>query len=238
MSEHDKQAEEHRDTLEEMFEFYAMRLVLAFERLARAHSSIAHTLANPIHPKPGNPLARLFARLDQLEKNVMSQGQDLLAAVGRVQDAISPLADKVTEVGGEVQQVINLLTQPNPDVTAAIDRLNATKTALDTLGSNLQGVDDALDATLGTGGGSAGAPTISGFAPTSGAVGSAVAIMGTNLVANSQVQFGSAGAIAVTDAADDGSTCNAVVPSDATTGPITVSNAGGSATSTDEFTVT
>jgi hypothetical protein len=216
------------------------RAWLLAERFVEAVEKIARSLSHP-HPAPGmDPNTHLILEaIAKTGEKLMSQGQDLLAAVGRVQDQISPIADKITEVGGEVQQVLALLNGDNPDVAQAIQRLSAVSTSLTDAGAALQGVDDALDTQLGTGGGTGtGAPTITSFSPNAGGVGSTVTLSGTNLFRGStSIAFGSGAAAPITDAADDGSSANVLVPSDATSGTITASNAAGSGTSTDEFTV-
>lgn len=79
-------------------------------------------------------------------------------------------------------------------------------------------------------------PTITGFVPTSGDIGTAVDISGTNLTGASAVTFNNAAASQFTVVSDTSIT--ATVPSGATTGRIRVTTAGGSATSATDFTVT
>ena len=78
------------------------------------------------------------------------------------------------------------------------------------------------------------APTISSIAPTSGPVGTAVAVTGTNLTGASSVKFnGVAASFSVVSATK----INATVPAAATTGVVTVTTGGGTATG-PTFTVT
>lgn len=82
------------------------------------------------------------------------------------------------------------------------------------------------------------APTITGFDPTSGAVGATVTITGTNFdttAANNTVKF--SGTQAVVSAATSTS-LTVTVPTGAATGTITVATAGGTTTSAESFTVT
>jgi hypothetical protein len=80
-------------------------------------------------------------------------------------------------------------------------------------------------------------PTISSFSPTSGPIGIAVSVVGTNLVNPSSVTFnGVAGTI--TAVGQFGDNLNAQVPSGATTGPISVTTPEGTATSATDFVVT
>ena len=81
-------------------------------------------------------------------------------------------------------------------------------------------------------------PTITGFSPTSGAVGTAVTITGQNfdaVAANNQVKFNGIAAI-ITAATTTAITTT--VPQTATTGPITVTTPISTATSAGAFTVT
>ncbi len=78
-------------------------------------------------------------------------------------------------------------------------------------------------------------PTISSFSPSSGKVGTIVTINGTGLTQTTKVTFGvkTATFTVISD-----SKVTATVPSGAKTGKITVTTAGGSATSSGTFTVT
>ena len=79
-------------------------------------------------------------------------------------------------------------------------------------------------------------PTITGFAPTSGDIGTVVDISGSDLTGASAVTFNNVAASQFTVASDTHIT--ATVPSGATTGRIRVTTAGGTATSQTDFTVT
>ena len=78
-------------------------------------------------------------------------------------------------------------------------------------------------------------PTISSFTPTSGAVGTQVTITGTNFVGITNIAFN--GVSATSFIFDSSTQMRANVPSGATTGPISVTNAAGTATSASNFTV-
>jgi hypothetical protein len=80
-----------------------------------------------------------------------------------------------------------------------------------------------------------GPPTISNFSPTSGPVGTNVAITGTNLSTTTKVTFNGLAATSVT--LDSDTQIHAVVPTSATTGPIAVTNPQGTATTPNNFTV-
>jgi serine protease len=77
-------------------------------------------------------------------------------------------------------------------------------------------------------------PVITGFLPTSGVPGTSVTISGYNLTHVSVVRFnGSSASFTILSA----TSINATVPANATTGPISVINPGGTATSATNFTV-
>lgn len=79
-----------------------------------------------------------------------------------------------------------------------------------------------------------GAPVVTGFNPASGPPGWAVEIQGVNLVNVTAVQFNGVNASFLSA----GGTLRASVPSNATSGPITVVTASGTAASAQSFTVT
>jgi hypothetical protein len=79
-------------------------------------------------------------------------------------------------------------------------------------------------------------PTIAGFSPTSGSVGTPVVIMGTGLTGASAVEFNATNQPTYT--VTDDSHISTSVPAGATSGAITVTTPGGSVTSTASFTVT
>jgi subtilisin family serine protease len=78
-------------------------------------------------------------------------------------------------------------------------------------------------------------PTITGLSPASGAIGTPVTITGTNFRGASTVSFNSTLASSYT--IESATQITATVPEGATTGPISVTTRGGTATSTDDFTV-
>jgi uncharacterized repeat protein (TIGR03803 family) len=78
-------------------------------------------------------------------------------------------------------------------------------------------------------------PTITGFTPSSGSVGTAVMISGTGLAQTTAVKFGGVKQPIVTVNSDTQVTAD--VPTGAKTGKIAVTTKGGSATSTTSFTV-
>jgi hypothetical protein len=78
-------------------------------------------------------------------------------------------------------------------------------------------------------------PTITDFTPTSGPMGTSVAISGTKFSGATAVAFNTVSA-SFTVTSD--TSIEATVPAGATTGPLSVTTPGGSATSTNNFTVT
>ncbi|MGH2668129.1 MAG: IPT/TIG domain-containing protein [bacterium] len=81
------------------------------------------------------------------------------------------------------------------------------------------------------------APTISSFSPSSGPVGISVTINGTGLTGATAVKFGGVAASSFS-VNPSGTQITVTVPSGAVTGKITVTTAGGTATSATNFTVT
>jgi hypothetical protein len=80
-----------------------------------------------------------------------------------------------------------------------------------------------------------GPPTIDVFSPTSGTVGTNVAITGTNLSTATLVTFNGTASTSVTLNSD--TLIHAVVPANATTGPVAVTNPQDTATTANSFTV-
>jgi hypothetical protein len=79
-------------------------------------------------------------------------------------------------------------------------------------------------------------PSITSFTPTSGPVGTSVAITGTTFTGATKVTFG--GVAATSYQVINDSTVDALVPAGAAAGPVAVTTPGGTATSATKFTVT
>ena len=84
-------------------------------------------------------------------------------------------------------------------------------------------------------GGTAQVPTITSFTPTSGPVGTSVTISGTNLTGATGVTFN---AVSASFTVTPATAIQATVPAGATTGSLSVTTPGGTATSTSNFRVT
>ena len=95
-------------------------------------------------------------------------------------------------------------------------------------------VTDSSPVTIGVLSGN-GSPTISGFSPPGGAPTSAVVITGTNFAGVTAVLFNGLAAASFT--VDSTSQITAIVPAAATTGPVSVVNSFGTATSAENFTI-
>ncbi len=94
----------------------------------------------------------------------------------------------------------------------------------------------AMAALKGSSSGGA-APTVTSFTPTSGPVGTSVNITGTNFTGATAVKFNGFSATSFTVTSSTQIT-GAIVPNNATTGPISVTTPSGTGTSTTNFTVT
>jgi len=79
------------------------------------------------------------------------------------------------------------------------------------------------------------APAITGFAPTSGGIGASVTLTGTNFTGATSVMFN--GMAVVSPTVNSATSITATVPASATTGPVSVTTPGGTATSAGSFTV-
>ena len=116
---------------------------------------------------------------------------------------------------------------------AVVDRILTTANKSALAGS----VNGRIDAAAAVGAPTppAPAPAITSFTPTSGPVGTSVIISGTNFTGATPVKFNGTSA---TFAVNSDTQITATVPSAATTGPISVTTAGGTATSATNYSVT
>ena len=79
-----------------------------------------------------------------LPNDVEAKLEEILLTIRRTEqkmselsDAVAAIANDVTELQAAGQRVIDLLTQPNPDVAAAVTALQAADAAFDTLRDSL-----------------------------------------------------------------------------------------------------
>ncbi|HRI26805.1 MAG TPA: IPT/TIG domain-containing protein, partial [Chitinophagales bacterium] len=108
---------------------------------------------------------------------------------------------------------------------SAVSNLNAiTRTGMTAFSDFALGINTATPA-----------PTITSFSPTSGPIGTLVTITGTNLSNPTAPSIGGVAAITVSN---NGTTLVAMVMPGATTGAVSVTNLGGTATGSGNFTVT
>ena len=112
--------------------------------------------------------------------------------------------------------------------------VSATGSSWADLTTSIANANVCLKAYVKTSGGSA--PTVTGFNPTSGPVGTVVTVNGTGLLGATSVAFN--GTAAPTFNVISATQITATVPTGATTGTIAVTTPGGTATSSGSFTVT
>ncbi len=143
----------------------------------------------------------------------------------------STLANSYTVSAGTLgagqSMTVSLVVTPN-----ATGTINTTATATST-GADTNSADNT--ATLSTTVNDPSSPTISSFAPSSGPVGTSVIIAGSNFSNLTNVQFN--GISAMSYIVNSPTQVTATVPAGATTGPISITNAIGTVTSSTSFTV-
>jgi len=142
-------------------------------------------------------------------------------------------------------------TKTNSDVTLTVDGTNYRKSV--TIGSIANsdpltiGADKTQDDVYSgdldevayqIGGGSPSAPSVTGFSPPSGPIGTSVTISGSNFTGANDVRFQGTSVGSGNFTVDSDAQITATVPSGATTGPIAVVGPGGTGTSASNFAVT
>ncbi|NIR52463.1 hypothetical protein GWO43_27935, partial [candidate division KSB1 bacterium] len=161
---------------------------------------------------------------------VISHGQTL-SFDGRAED------DGVPTSPGDLE--LNWIKVSGPGEVTFADPTSATTTASFSTGGNyvlsltatdgeLTGSDEMVVTVTAP-------PTITSFSPTSGLVGSEVTIIGENFIGATAVSFNGTSAVFVVDSAGQ---IRTTVPNGATTGPLSVMNDTGAASSSTDFTVT
>ena len=133
-----------------------------------------------------------------------------------------------TQVVFNTQPVITYSVTSETSITATVPT-GATTGPIRVTTPGFSQVSSAANFTV------AAVPTITSFTPTSGQVGTSVTITGTNLTGVTSVKFNG---VTATFSTSTATSVTATVPTAATTGTISVTTAGGTATSIAIFTVT
>ena len=68
---------------------------------------------------------------DGLAKQIDTNHKEILRKMSEILDAVAAIANDVTELQAASQRVIDLLSQPNPDVAAAVAALQAADAGFD-----------------------------------------------------------------------------------------------------------
>jgi uncharacterized repeat protein (TIGR01451 family) len=147
-----------------------------------------------------------------------------LADSGGVTAASSALPLGALAVNGSVTGTFNFTVDPNKAVGSALTLTFAVQDGTTDLGT--------LTQTLTTGYFS---PSITSFKPTAGSREIIVAITGTHFTGTTAVKFNGTSATTFTVASDAQITTTAKAPCSFTTGPVTVTTPGGTATSADSL---
>lgn len=176
-------------------------------------------------------ISRNSDKVDLMNLNIIA----LAAAVAAIKDSTDNLALVITAENASIDRALAELG-PNPDqdqINAFVATLNASRERIANAAQSAQVETGKLDAALG------GKLTLTGFDPLQGSAGTDVTLAGTGFTPDAFVSFaGSQGHVPLTDINADATSAHAVVPTDAITGPITVSNpAGAAATSEADFTI-
>ena len=130
-----------------------------------------------------------------------------------------------------------LLKSRNPGLTTSEARAALTAGVLDIEGAGVDrdsGVGLLMADLVLRAAGTAQPPTITGFSPTNGPVGTGVTISGTKFSGATAVKFNG---VTATFTVNSSTNISATVPTGATTGPIAVTTPGGTATSAANFAV-
>ena len=97
------------------------------------------TVVHEIRWLPNDVEAKLEAIISTIRR--MEQKMSELS------NAVAAIANDVTELQAAVQRVIDLLSQPNPDVTAAVAALQAADASFDTLRDSLNAAGTPVEPT-------------------------------------------------------------------------------------------
>ena len=147
-------------------------------------------------------------------------------------NTISGTSMATPHVAGASALYLSGNTSASPATVASALTTNATSGVVKSAGS---GSPNRLLYTGFIGGGGTPPPSISSFSPTSGGVGTSVSISGSNFTGATSVKFnGQSASFSVVSS----SSITATVPNCSSSGTISVTTAGGTATSSGSFTVT
>ena len=144
--------------------------------------------------------------------------------------ALSRITTSTRVIAIKVPNIAGIRTTPWSTYVTSVNQLQ-TDTGYTFFGNLSSSIASVLRAKVD----GASAPTITGFSPTSGAVGTSVTITGTNFTSASSVAFNGTSASFTVNSSTQ---ITATVPTGATTGTIGVIAPGGLATSSGSFTVT
>ena len=147
-------------------------------------------------------------------------------------NTISGTSMATPHVTGTSALYLSLNPSATPATVANALTSNATAGVVQNAGT---GSPNRLLYELFIGGGGSSAPTISGFSPASGGVGTSVTITGTNFTGASSVKFNGQSASFTVNSSTQ---ITATVPNCSSSGTISVITAGGTATSSSSFSVT
>ena len=196
------------------------------------------TVYNDVHPDSPGVAAADFAWSTILGK-VDSNGDEVIdgndCTLGLIGQTVDSGFGDPTDGADVLGTACGIAPAPDPANNGKVDLNNdASITSADTC---TNGCFFGHNVTLGLVQieGATSAPTITSFSPTSGPVGATVTINGTNFTGATSVKFNGVTATFIVNSATK---ITATVPTGATTGRITVTTPGGTATSTSDFTVT
>lgn len=75
-----------------------------------------------------------------LAKQIDANHKEILKQMSALSDAVAAVAEDVTRISDDVTRVLDILQQPNPDVAAAVEALQAVDQGLDATAEKLEAV--------------------------------------------------------------------------------------------------
>lgn len=73
-------------------------------------------------------------------ETIINTQKEILKKMSELSDAVQSIKDDVVRIGDGVKAVLALLTQPNPDVTAAVEALKNADAGLDAAADAMEAV--------------------------------------------------------------------------------------------------